>query len=171
MFSPELEGLDRQKIKEWYNGYNWLGEGVYNPFDILQLFKRREFKNYWFETGTPSFLIKVLTRRHVMTPQLNHLSSDDELLSSFDIDNMPIEALMFQTGYLTIKKRENLEGNYFYTLGYPNREVYQSLNNGEFKWVTADLFDTDDDGGIVEHWDVIQQIPAKSDWKNQNGKF
>ena len=138
VFAAELPGLDREEIRDWYNGYNWLGKGVYNPFDILQLFKRREFKNYWFETGTPSFLIKVLTRRHVMTPQLNHLSSDDELLASFDIDNMPIEALMFQTGYLTIKKRENLEGNYFYTLGYPNREVYQSLNNSLLKYLVQD---------------------------------
>ncbi len=138
VFAVELPGLDREEIRDWYNGYNWLGEGVYNPFDILQLFKRREFKNYWFESGTPAFLINILTRRHVLTPQLNQLSSDDELLSSFDIDNMPIEALMFQTGYLTIKKRENLEGNYFYTLGYPNREVYQSLNNSLLKYLVQD---------------------------------
>ena len=53
VFEPELAGLDRDEIRDWYNGYNWLGEGVYNPFDILQLFKTREFRNYWFETGTP----------------------------------------------------------------------------------------------------------------------
>nr|CAA6804118.1 MAG: FIG00914433: hypothetical protein [uncultured Thiotrichaceae bacterium] len=138
VFAPELKDLDREEIRDWYNGYHWLGEGVYNPFDILQLFKRREFKNYWFETGTPSFLVKVLAKRHIVTPLLDQLSSDDELLSSFDVDEMSIEALMFQTGYLTIKKRELLEGNYFYTLGYPNREVYQSLNNSLLKHLVQD---------------------------------
>ncbi|MCB1639167.1 MAG: AAA family ATPase, partial [Thiothrix sp.] len=51
VFAPELPGLDRDQIRDWYNGYHWLGEGVYNPFDILQLFDKREFRNYWFETG------------------------------------------------------------------------------------------------------------------------
>lgn len=138
VFAPEIEGLDRDEIRDWYNGYNWLGESVYNPFDILQLFKRREFKNYWFETGTPTFLVDALTKRHVVTPLLDQLSSDDELLSSFDVDEMAIEALMFQTGYLTIKEREHLDGNYFYTLGYPNREVYQSLNNSLLKHLVQD---------------------------------
>lgn len=56
VFAAELAGLDRDEIREWYNGYSWLGEGVYNPFDVLQLFDEREFNNYWFETGTPGFL-------------------------------------------------------------------------------------------------------------------
>jgi len=138
VFAPELDGFDRQEIRDWYNGYNWLGKGVYNPFDILLLFERREFKNYWFETGTPTFLVNVLAKRHIHTPLLGQLSSDEELLSSFDVDEMAIEALMFQTGYLTIKKRELLDGNYFYTLGYPNREVYQSLNNSLLKHLVQD---------------------------------
>ncbi|CAG0910510.1 unnamed protein product, partial [Cyprideis torosa] len=62
VFAAELDGLDRDEIRDWYNGYNWLGESVYNPFDVLQLFKRREFKNYWFETGTPTFLVNVLAK-------------------------------------------------------------------------------------------------------------
>lgn len=133
VFAAELDSLDREQIREWYNGYNWLGEGVYNPFDILQLFDKREFHNYWFETGTPTFLINLLRDNHIPSPTLNQLSSDEALLSNFDVNNMPIEAVMFQTGYLTIKKRENIEGNWFYELGYPNREVYQSLNNSLLK--------------------------------------
>nr|CAA6802062.1 MAG: Unknown protein [uncultured Thiotrichaceae bacterium] len=129
IFAPELAELDRDMIREWYNGYHWLGEGVYNPFDILLLFDQRQFKNYWFETSTPTFLVQALQKAKVLTPNLNQLSTDDELLSSFDLDIMPIEALLFQTGYLTIKKVEDWGGNRFYTLGYPNREVYQSLNN------------------------------------------
>ena len=129
VFSPELDSLDRDEIRRWYNGYNWRGEGVYNPFDILQLFDNREFSNYWFETGTPTFLVDFLMNRQVPTPNLNSLLSTQAMLSSFDIEQIETEALLFQTGYLTIKKRENLGGQYFYTLGYPNREVAQSLND------------------------------------------
>lgn len=128
VFAPELEGLDRQAIRDWYNGYHWLGEGVYNPFDILQLFDKREFRNYWFETGTPTFLVDLLFQRKVPTLELDNLLSSSAILSSFDVDDITTEALLFQTGYLTIKQEENLGGQYFYTLGYPNREVYQSLN-------------------------------------------
>ncbi len=128
IFAPELEGLNRQEIRDWYNGYNWLAEGVYNPFDILQLFKRRSFSNYWFETGTPTFLVDLLFKRQIPTLQLDNRLSSSAMLSSFDVDEMSTEALLFQTGYLTIKQYENLGGQYFYTLGYPNREVYQSLN-------------------------------------------
>ncbi len=128
VFMPELPGLDRQEIRDWYNGYNWLGEGVYNPFDILLLFKNREIRNYWIETGTPTFLVDLIHSRQVATPDLGKRNSDEDLLSSFDVDHMPLEAVMFQTGYLTIKSRRNLGGKWFYQLGYPNREVYQSLN-------------------------------------------
>ena len=128
VFAAELAGLDRKEIRHWYNGYNWLGEGVYNPFDILQLFKTRTFKNYWFETGTPTFLVDLLMKRQVPTLQLNNMFSSSAMLSSFDVDDITTEALLFQTGYLTIKEEENLGGQLFYTLGYPNREVYQSLN-------------------------------------------
>ena len=69
VFAPELEGLDRAGIRRWYNGYSWRGPGkVYNPFDILQLFDRREFGNYWFETGTPTFLTDLLARRRIAPP-------------------------------------------------------------------------------------------------------
>ncbi|MEZ5534054.1 MAG: ATP-binding protein [Thiolinea sp.] len=128
VFAAELFDLDRGQIRNWYNGYNWLGEGVYNPFDILQLFKNREFANYWFETGTPTFLVDILFKRQIAPLKLNSLFSSASMLSSFDVDEIETEALLFQTGYLTIKQAENLGGQRFYTLGYPNREVYQSLN-------------------------------------------
>ncbi|PID46473.1 MAG: hypothetical protein CSB47_03845 [Proteobacteria bacterium] len=128
VFAPELAGFDRDKIREWYNGYHWLGEGVYNPFDILQLFDNRKFANYWFETGTPRFLVNLLFKRQIPTLKLDNMFSSSAMLSSFDVEDMTTEALLFQTGYLTIREEENLGGQVFYTLGYPNREVYQSLN-------------------------------------------
>jgi hypothetical protein len=129
VFAPELPGLDREEIRRWYNGYHWLGEGVYNPFDVLLLFRNREFKPYWFETGTPTFLVKLLAERGFFTPRLNRLQSSLSLLSSFDVERIAPEALLFQTGYLTIHAVDQpLPGRWLYTLGYPNREVESSLN-------------------------------------------
>lgn len=128
VFAAELDGLDREKIKTWYNGYNWLGKHVYNPYDVLNLFKKRLFQNYWFETGTPTFLVDILFKRQILSLSLDNMHSSASMLSSFDVENMTTEALLFQTGYLTIKATEQLGDNTFYTLGYPNHEVYKSLN-------------------------------------------
>jgi hypothetical protein len=128
VFAPELAGLDRAQIRAWYNGYNWTGEAVYNPFDVLLLFQKRQFRAWWFETATPTFLVDVLTERRVWLPQLGHLETDAALLSTFDVEHMTVEALLWQTGYLTIDAEELIGGSYFYRLRYPNREVYQGLN-------------------------------------------
>ena len=129
VFAPELPGLDRDEIRRWYNGYSWRGdEKVYNPFDVLLLFRSREFKAHWFETGSPRFLIDALTERRISTLDLDGMAGDEELLSAFDVDEMAIEALLFQTGYLTVLDYENRNGVIRYRLGYPNREVRQSLN-------------------------------------------
>ena len=129
VFAPELRGLDRNKIRDWYNGYSWLGaEKVYNPFDILLLFDRRMFEAHWFETGSPSFLIDTLLRRRVSSLALEDMIGTGDLLSKFDVDDIGTEALLFQTGYLTITEQMNLGGKILYRLGYPNREVKQSLN-------------------------------------------
>ncbi|WP_292981915.1 ATP-binding protein, partial [Nitrosomonas sp.] len=84
VFAPELPELDRQQIRDWYNGYNWTGQPVYNPFDLLLLFKEREFRAYWFETGTPTFLVDWLMQRGYFTPNLSRQYSSLELLSAFD---------------------------------------------------------------------------------------
>ena len=129
VFAPEIDGLDREAIREWYNGYCWLGEEkVYNPFDILLLFDHRRFDAWWFETGTPTFLIKTLVERGTVSPSLDGMLGTSALLSKFDVDAMATEALLFQTGYLTIAGVEDLGGRPLYRLGYPNREVRQSLN-------------------------------------------
>ncbi len=124
VFAPELEGLDRDEIRRWYNGYNWCGpEKLYNPFGLLLLFAERRFSNYWFESGTPTFLIETLARRNLPTPRLDGMIGSESLLSTFDVDRMSVQALLFQTGYLTIAGEE--DGRY--RLGYPNLEVRQSL--------------------------------------------
>jgi len=129
VFAPELEGLNRETIRDWYNGYWWLGEQkVYNPFDILLLFSKRRFAAHWFETGSPAFLLKTLKERGVGPLDLDDMIASDDLLSAFDVDHMTTEALLFQTGYLTIVGEQQEEDEALYRLGYPNREVRQSLN-------------------------------------------
>ena len=139
VFAPELPGLDREQIRDWYNGYRWRGnEKVYNPFDILLLFDSREFKAHWFETGTPTFLIETLFKRRVSSLELGAMEGSDELLSTFDVDDIATEALLFQTGYLTITDEEDLGGEPVYRLDYPNREVRQSLNRSLLRYLVRD---------------------------------
>ncbi|ASM77372.1 hypothetical protein VITFI_CDS1594 [Vitreoscilla filiformis] len=129
VFAPELPGLNREEIRRWYNGYNWGGTSVYNPFDVLLLFDRREFHPYWFETGTPTFLVDLLAREAVFSPRLDRMCGDLELLSTFDVEHIAPEALLFQAGYLTVHEKQVLDnGDTVYTLGYPNREVESCLN-------------------------------------------
>ena len=139
VFAPELPGLDRDAIREWYNGYGWLGEErVYNPFDILLLFRNRKFGAWWFETGTPAFLVETLFRRRVSSVVLDGMLGTDALLSAFDVDDIATEALLFQTGYLTIREETSLGGKALYRLGYPNREVRQSLNECLLEYLVRD---------------------------------
>ena len=139
VFAPELPGLDRDQIRDWYNGYSWLGdEKAYNPFDILLLFDKRKFGAYWFETGTPTFLVEMLFKRRVSSLELGEMEGSDELLSTFDVDHIATEALLFQTGYLTITDEEDFSGEPVYRLGYPNREVRQSLNRSLLRYLVRD---------------------------------
>ena len=130
VFAPELQGLDRHAIRRWYNGYSWGGdERVYNPYDLLLTLRTRKCKAWWFQTGTPKFLPDLLVRRNVSTLELEDLTADESLLSAFDIDEIATEALLFQTGYLTVTDwSEGDDGATEYRLDYPNREVRLSLN-------------------------------------------
>ena len=135
VFAEELAGLDRQRVREWYNGYSWRGpEKVYNPYDVLLLLRRGEFAAHWFETGTPAFLVDTLFERRVSSVALDEMVSTGALLSAFDVgdrsaaEHIGTEALLFQTGYLTITGEERLGDEALFRLGYPNREVRQSLN-------------------------------------------
>ncbi|MCB1158015.1 MAG: hypothetical protein H7A25_05555 [Leptospiraceae bacterium] len=112
-----------EDVKLWYNGYNFLSDKIYNPYDILLFLDKTEYKNYWFQTGSPSFLIKLLEERKYNTINIEHIEVSEDGLGAFDVDNIQLEVLLFQTGYLTIKKRENLYGEYIYTLTYPKSNV------------------------------------------------
>jgi len=111
---------------------------VYNPFDLLLLFDRREFKPYWFETGTPTFLVKLLAQRRQFLPDLEQLHASESLLSTFDVDTIPTEALMFQAGYLTIARFRHIPGRMELELRYPNQEVRAALHDSLLQVFSGD---------------------------------
>ena len=166
VFAPELPGLDRAQIRAWYNGYNWRGEErVYNPYAILQFFAGREFKAHWFETATPRFLVETLIRRGFSGPDLEGLHADDDLLSAFDVDAVATEALLFQTGYLTITNEEkDPYGLPQYRLGYPNREVRRGLNRGLLDALAPNWRSTG--SGIA-----LRRLLAAEDWAGLEALF
>jgi hypothetical protein len=128
-FEDILTDVPMQELKEWYDGYNFLGEKVYNPYDVLHYLDKRDFKNYWFETGTPSFLIKLIEKRKFPIPNLETIELTENILNSFDINSIQLETLLFQTGYLTIKEIKQRGVVTIYKLKYPNLEVKYSLND------------------------------------------
>ncbi len=127
-FAKHLQGQDFVKIKKWYNGYKFLGEGVYNPFDILLFISKGfEYRNYWFSTATPSFLLKLIEKNNYFLPNLENIVKDEMMLNSFDVDCIELETLMWQTGYLTISHTETVFDSIEYHLSVPNLEVRLSL--------------------------------------------
>lgn len=115
------------EMKDWYNGYSWDGEHyVYNPFSILNLFFDNQFGEYWFATGTPTFLMKLIRSRSYGVFDIQGSVMAIRSLSMFDVRQIGINALLFQTGYLTIKKYDPLAQ--VVTLDFPNREVTQAFS-------------------------------------------
>ena len=114
----------KEEIRTWYNGYGWgTSTRLYNPFSILNFFASERFANYWWETGTPTFLVKKL--RSEFRFDLTRLVAGHVMFESFTIHDLNWMAILFQTGYLTIHDYEPSTG--LYTLGYPNREVRDTM--------------------------------------------
>ncbi len=126
----ETENETVNKLKTRYNGYRFSDRdvNVYNPFSILQALRSLSYKNFWFETGSPSFLINLIKENNYFPPDLENIKTEEEAFSSFDLEALNLEAILFQTGYLTIKETKNR----MYTLGYPNQEVKASLTGHMF---------------------------------------
>ncbi|BDD06977.1 ATP-binding protein [Aureibacter tunicatorum] len=119
-------GLDDllQGIKLMYNGYSWDGrQKVYNPFSVLNFFNLGKFEHFWFATGTPTFLMKLMKEQQLASYELELLKTSGAILENNDLNNIGIQSLLFSTGYLTIKKEELKIGRTNYQLGFPNEEV------------------------------------------------
>ncbi|MBP1464213.1 AAA family ATPase [Candidatus Chloroploca sp. M-50] len=111
------------RVRHWYNGFCFAADGqsVYNPFSLLLLLNQRRFGNFWFDTGTPTFLIKLIEQRGYDVRELDNLDLDDLAFSAYDLDELPVVPLLYQTGYVTIKHYDPTSR--LYRLGYPNYEV------------------------------------------------
>ncbi len=129
VFAPELPGLDRDEIRRWYNGYHWLGdERVYNPFALLQLFRKREFEPYWFEAQSSTHLFRRMMDRNICPMALENRVVDQSLISKFDPEDPYLEAQLFQAGHLTIVEKDQDRFMPRYTIDCPNFEVRYGLN-------------------------------------------
>ena len=112
------------KMRLWYNGYSWDGENtVYNPFGVLRFLSNLRFDNYWFATGTPSFLLQQMKRHNNFAVENTEIRS--RKLEKYTIENIDLVPLLFQTGYLTIQSMDLLEAKM--VLDYPNLEVRESM--------------------------------------------
>ena len=117
-------------IKLWYNGYSYdVTTKLYNPFSVLSFFAKKYFGNFWFATGTPTFLVETIRDRGINPKDLEEVKVDIDFFDKFSLEDLEMTGLLFQTGYLTIKQieRKGYRANYF--LGYPNVEVYHSLTH------------------------------------------
>ncbi len=119
-------------MKDWYNGFSWDGiNTLYNPFGTLTFLNEQIFRNTWFSTGTPSFLVDLIKEKEIFEFEQQWMT--DVSLEKYDLDNLDIKPLMFQTGYLTVKERDIKNGRML--LDYPNREV----RDGMYQFLLDDL--------------------------------
>ena len=116
-------------VRQWYNGYSWDGKtSVYNPFGILLFLNEKAFKSYWFRTGTPTFLIKLLKQRNDTEQFLQPIQVREVVFNSYDPERLETIPLLFQTGYLTIREITIDDTNkMIYRLEPPNEEVREAF--------------------------------------------
>ncbi len=128
-FEEELELYGREEVRRWYNGYRFYPNAttLYNPFSILNFFATGgDFRNFWYTTGTPTFLMKK--SREEKFYQLENISVNPDELKNFDIERLRLIPVLYQTGYLTIKEKAGFMNNVF--LDFPNQEVRESYYRG-----------------------------------------
>ncbi len=177
-FGDHLEGVDWDAVRHWYNGYNWTGsQTVYNPYDILLFIgKGRVFRNYWFETGSPTFLVKLFQTNRYFLPNLEHLEVTEEILESFEVERINPVTLLFQSGYLTIERTFTRRQRYMFALKIPNLEVRLALNdqfiNGyteiinEKSGIQDSLYEFMNRGDVESMIMAIKRLFAGIPWRN-----
>ena len=116
------------QLKEDYDGYHFCPDsiGIYNPFSLLNTFAKRRYGSYWFETGTPTYLVELLKKSDYDLERMTRVETSADILDSIFTDDNPIPVI-YQSGYLTIKDYDREFG--MYTLGFPNKEVEDGFMN------------------------------------------
>ena len=199
-FQPEIEALSEseqltyeatlEKLKQTYDGYLFIdgGEHVYNPFSLLNVFSDRMFFDYWFQSGTPTFLVQYLKKAHFYLPDLeNNVEIDLSSLNNFKVDVGSPIPILYQAGYLTLKSYNRRSG--LYSLGYPNNEVkyglirnllpsYSNLDETKVQRFVWQFYEKVCSGDVESFMqvtsDLLANIPYSSDskddvrWREQN---
>lgn len=199
-FQPEIEALGRSeqlsyeatlaKLKQAYDGYLFVfgGKHVYNPFSLLNVFCDEMFYDYWFQSGTPTFLVNYLKKANYFLPDLeDNIEIDLSSLNNFEADVHSPIPILYQAGYLTIKNYDRELD--LYQLGYPNNEVkygfirnllplYTSLYLDSCQQVVAYFYKNVRDGKVDDFMsslsDLLERIPYSTDskedvrWREQN---
>ena len=106
IFVGYLHDVNLEKVKDWYDGYNFLGSNLYNPYNILLFLNDKSYKSYWFETGTPTFLLELIKKRKFYVPELEEIELSDTQMGEFDINKIELFVLLFETVYLSIKSND-----------------------------------------------------------------
>ena len=123
-----------ERLRDYYDGFSFDGRTrLYNPFSILQCLKKGEFRNYWYESGSPSFIVEWMREHQILDPEeYRHIViNSNDFISAQEIEQADAASFLYQSGYLTIEKKEEL----LLTLDYPNREVRNSLSSMYLKLV------------------------------------
>lgn len=156
-------------LKEWYDGYHFSKSliDVYNPFSVMNALARREVADYWFQTGTPTILIKTLQNHTLGIEKLNGMKASADMLGNISALNINPVALFYQTGYLTIKGYDRTSR--LYVLGYPNKEVESGLmdsvlntygHTSDSRVLVSDLKALLEDGEPVEFVETLKTFFA-----------
>ena len=145
-----------EDLRECYDGYHFTHNsiGMYNPFSLLNAFKRKEFGSYWFETGTPTYLVELLQIHHYDLHKMAHVETDADVLNSIDSSSTDPIPVIYQSGYLTIKGYDREFG--IYRLGFPNREVEE----GFMKFLLPYYADTNKVEAPFEIQKFVQEVRA-----------
>lgn len=177
-FSDHLNGIDWDAIQRWYNGYRWLGTTpVYNPCDILLFIHNdHSYRNYWFETGNPGFLIELFQKNRYFLPSLDSPVVTEEIINSFDVEKINPLTLLFQSGYLTVVRSFTHLQRTVFELKVPNLEVKIALNDNfinvytdlvnEKIGIQSSLYTCLEKGDIHGMINVIQRLFKSIPWRN-----
>ena len=164
------------RLERDYDGYHFVanGEGVYNPFSLLNTLSREKFGRYWFETGTPSYLVTVMKQDNYPLPDLTQEQVTGDFLNSIDSMSKNPIPLIYQSGYLTIKSYDERFG--FYTLGFPNKEVeegftdyllpfYTNIRQGESAFFIGNFVNDLERGNVDDFMQRMETMLSDTDYQ------
>jgi len=161
VFADYLKDVNLTEVKQWYDGYNFRGSNLYNPYDVLMFLWEKRYKSYWFQTGTPTFLLELIKTRKFYIPTLDSIKIFESQLEEFDVNNIDLEVLLFQTEYLTIKRQYEFNDNQIYELHIPNKEVKKGITDYLLRMLYASAITANERTLISEkiYYAVVQNNP------------